>query len=112
MMWAWAHGRQEKRAAGIRCRPGSRAANDVTEDEAVWSVNDHAIGKPKPASVPAADALGVAPWVRVSVRLARTLGERATRTLGERATELSVWMSRGGELRRATGQGRLRQDSL
>lgn len=102
MMWAWAHGRQEKRAAGIRCRPGSRAVDDLTEDEAVWSVNDHAIGKPKPASVPAAIALGVAPWV--SVRLARTLGERAT--------ELSVWTSRGGELRRATGQGRLRQDSL
>lgn len=28
VMWAWAHGRQEKRAAGIRCRPDSRAANE------------------------------------------------------------------------------------
>lgn len=30
MMWAWAHGRQEKRAAGIRCRPDSRAGCDLT----------------------------------------------------------------------------------
>lgn len=57
VMWAWAHGRQDQRAAGTRLETGLAGSLRPEKSEAVRSVNGHAKRKPKPASVPAAIAV-------------------------------------------------------